>query len=139
MQSSGVVITYKVPHNGVLCVVSCERRDDIARCRLVFSLQPDPVSTHDIMGGDLNIEFLLHQLSDYNVGVFSLQPDPVSMHDIMGGDLNIEFLLHQLSDYNIGVCARFLWYPPNTYDVSAGKLLKLIARSPWYLVGFFAD
>ena len=72
VQSSGVVITYKVPHNGILCVVSGERGDDIARCRLVFFLQPDPVSTHDIMGGDLNVKFLLHQLSDYNVGVLTL-------------------------------------------------------------------
>ena len=70
--------------DGLLDIVGGEGGDDVARCRLVFPLPPDPVGTHDIMGGDLNVKFLVRQLSDDNVGFFagclgfSANPDYIS-------------------------------------------------------------
>ena len=60
-----------VSHDGTLGVVRGEGGDGIARCRLVVPLPTDPVGTHNIMGGDLNVEFRLRQLSHDSVGLFA--------------------------------------------------------------------
>ena len=60
-----------ISHDDTLGVVGGEGGDDIARCHLVFPIPPDPVGTHDIMGGYLNVEFRLRQLSNNSVGLFA--------------------------------------------------------------------
>ena len=71
--------------DGLLDIVGGEGGDDVARCRLVFPLPPDPVGTHDIMGGDLNVKFLVPASSLTITSVsyagclgFSANPDYIS-------------------------------------------------------------